>query len=124
MDHKSRTANLVFFAVLLFMLATLVVYAYLGTFTRYMADDYSTASVLQDEGFWGAQTYWWQNWSGRYSFTFVISFVELFGVGIVPILPTLIILLWLFSITWLCLPFLKDLKAQNFIFASIFVASV
>src|SRR5215213_6598871 len=92
MNHKSRATTVVFFTVLLFMLATLVLYAYLGTFTRYMADDYSTASVLNKEGFWGAQVYWWQTWSGRYSFTFVISFIELFGLGIVPILPTLIIL--------------------------------
>lgn len=124
MDHKSRATTVVFFTVLLFMLATLMLYAYLGTFTRYMADDYTSASVLKKEGFWGAQLYWWQNWSGRYSFTFVISLIELFGLGIVPILPTLIILLWLFSITWLCLPFLKDLKAPNFASASIFVASV
>ncbi len=124
MDHKSRATTVVFFTVLLFMLATLALYAYLGTFTRYMADDYFTASVLNKEGFWSAQVYWWQTWSGRYSFTFVISFIELFGLGIVPILPTLIIMLWLFSITWLCLPFLKDLKSPNFASASIFVASV
>jgi hypothetical protein len=123
MERGNPWAGLIFFAALLFMLAALTVYAYLGTFTRYMADDYCTAAAVKD-GFWGAQAYWWENWSGRYSFTFLVSFVELFGLRIVPILPALIMSLWLFSAVWACLPLLKHLNVSNYISGSVFLASV
>src|ERR1043165_8797022 len=122
--RKNQFVNPVFFAVLIFIFASLLLYAYLGTFTRYMADDYCTAAALKNNGFWGTQTYWWQNWSGRYSFTFVVSFVELLGLAIVPILPALVIFLWLFSIVWGCLPGLRKLRVANYMLVGIFAASL
>ena len=124
MERKDQWTKLLFYAVLLFMLSSLVLYAYLGTFTRYMADDYCSAAALKDNGFWGAQIHWWQAWSGRYSFTFIISIAELFGLGIVPILPTLILSFWVFGIVWVCLPFLKQGKISNPIPAGIYIAVV
>jgi hypothetical protein len=78
----------------------LIILACLGTFTRYLADDYSTAGVLVNQGFWKAQAYWYQAWSGRYSFTFLVSLIELAGVRIVPWLPMLGLLLWSVSLFW------------------------
>ena len=78
----------------------LVVLAYLGTFTRYLADDYSTAGTLLNMGFWKAQTFWYQAWSGRFSFTFIICLVELAGVRIVPWLPITGLFLWTISLYW------------------------
>ncbi len=106
------------------MLIALALYAYLGTFTRYMADDYCSAAALKTNGFWGAQSYWWQNWSGRYSFSFVISLVEMLGLRIVPILPGLAIALWLLSIVWGFLPLLRNLKVSHAVAGALFLASV
>ena len=108
---------------MLLMLAALAVYAYLGIFTRYMADDYCSLSTLRQAGFWGAQVQWWQDWSGRYSFSFLITLVELLGVGIVPILPALAIALWLFSMVWGCRPLFQKLKISYYSPAGIFAAS-
>src|SRR5262245_8786617 len=124
MEQKNQWAKFLFYLMLLFMLSPLALYVYLGTFTRYMADDYCSAAALKNEGFWGAQSYWWANWSGRYSFTFLISFVELLGLRIVPILPALIILLLLFSFVWASLPLLKQLKISNSIPGALFIACV
>jgi hypothetical protein len=124
MERKNRWAQPLFYIVLLSMLSALALYAYLGTFTRYMADDYCSAAALKNEGFFGAQSYWWQNWSGRYSFTFIISLVELLGLRIVPILPGLAIALWLFIIVWAVLPLLKNLKVSSPIAGALFLASV
>ena len=79
----------------------LFVLMFLGTCTRYLADDYSTAGVLVNQGFWKAQVYWYQAWSGRYSFTFLASLVELAGVHIVPWLPALGLLTWGASLFWM-----------------------
>jgi hypothetical protein len=116
--------NLVFWVLLFSIIASLLLYAYFGIFTRYMADDYCTAAALKTRGFLGAQTYWWQHWSGRYSFTFLVSLVELFGLRIIPILPAFIMCLWLVSIVWVCLPFLREFKIENPILSSVFIAGL
>jgi hypothetical protein len=122
--RQNRWARLLFYILLLAMLSSLALYAYLGTFTRYMADDYCSAAALKTEGFWGAQAYWWQNWSGRYSFSFVVSLVELLGLKIVPILPGGAIALWLFSLVWGSLPLLRTLQVRHAIAGGLFLASI
>jgi hypothetical protein len=124
MARQNRFAQLLFYMVLFSMLAALSLYAYLGTFTRYMADDYCSAAALRTEGFWGAQSYWWQNWSGRYSFSFLVSLVESLGLKIVPVLPALAIALWLFSLVWACLPLLRKLNVSHAVAGALFLASV
>ena len=109
MIKRRRVENIIFFVVLLFMLSTLVLYGYLGTFTRYMADDYYTAAALKENGFLGTQSFWWQHWSGRYSFTFLVSFVELFGIKGVPILPIFVIFAWVLGFVWGGLPLLRNI---------------
>lgn len=122
MADRSRWSRAVFFLMLVFMLTALGLYAFLGTFTRYMADDYFTAASLKNEGFWGSQIFWWRNWSGRYSFTFLISLVELFGLRLVPVLPALIILLWVSAIVYVSLPFLRALQIDDYPYAGIVLA--
>jgi hypothetical protein len=124
MARQNQWARLLFYALLLVMLSSLALFAYLGTFTRYMADDYCSAAALKNDGFWGAQSYWWQNWSGRYSFSFVISLVELLGLRIVPILPGMVIALWLFSLVWGTLPLFKKLKVSHDVAGALFLSSV
>ena len=80
--------------------APLVILMGVGLFTRYLADDYSTAEVLKNVGFWGAQAYWYQTWSGRFSFTFVINLVEMAGVSIVPWLPVTAMLVLIIALIW------------------------
>lgn len=122
MAYRGPWSRLVVLLMLVFMLAALGLYAYLGTFTRYMADDYFTAASVKNEGFWGAQVFWWQNWSGRYSFTFLITLVELFGLRLVPVLPALIILLWVAAIVYVCLPLLKASRVAGSLYAGIILA--
>jgi len=59
----------------------LVMVAWIGFYSRYVADDFWTAGYLRTLGFWDAQRYWYLSWSGRYSFTFLVSLVEGPGVG-------------------------------------------
>lgn len=74
---------------LIAFLAGLLGYGFLGTTTRYMADDYWTAYAVKTIPFWQLPAYWYSNWSGRFSFFFFVSLAELFGVKIVAFLPML-----------------------------------
>ena len=78
-----------------FALLPLAAHAYLGTFSRYLADDFCTASSLRRLGFVASQAYWYETWSGRFSFTFVVSLAQAVGPWLTPWLPSLALLAWL-----------------------------
>ena len=61
------------------LLCVLLAHAYVGYFTRYIADDFYTAAVLRDHGVIGSQIYWYNRWTGRFSFTLAVNLAELFG---------------------------------------------
>jgi hypothetical protein len=70
-----------------------------GWYSRYMADDYCTAGTLVRLGFWDSQAFWYMTWSGRYSFTFIVTLAEAIGVGVARLLPGLAVAAWLVVLT-------------------------
>lgn len=81
-------------------LIPLVLYGYIGIFTRYVADDYETAGALARSGFWGAQKYWYTTWSGRVSYFALVTLVEMIGIRAIPFLTAVCLLLWLAGLYW------------------------
>jgi Family of unknown function (DUF6056) len=79
----------------------LAVYASVGAFARYTADDYCWAGILRTEGFWRAQVLWYTGYSPRYAFTFVVNLVELAGPAVVPVLPALAVVTWVATFAWM-----------------------
>ena len=111
--------------VLLVALAVpLIIYGYVGWFTRYMADDYCTAAVVQAQGFWPAQAHWYTWWSGRYAFTFAVSAIELLGPGITAILPALGVIAWLITITWTLGQMKRHPRARHFSGGAVLMAAL
>jgi Family of unknown function (DUF6056) len=78
----------------------LAVYAAIGAFSRYTADDFCWAGTLRVEGFVNAQVFYYTVYSPRYAFTFLVNLVELAGPAVVPALPAAAILVWLAVLTW------------------------
>ena len=68
--------------------APLVALAIGGLFSRYAADDYCTASQVQMAGFVEAQSRLYVGWSGRFAATLLVTLVELIGPAVVPVLPS------------------------------------
>src|SRR5438128_5060149 len=65
-----------------------------GICVRYNADDYWTASIVARLGFWKSQSFWYERWSGRFAYTFLIGIVEAIGPRIVPALVALAMASW------------------------------
>ena len=86
------------------LFAALIAYAYRGWFSRYTADDYCTAGLERATGFVGAQVYWYEYWSGRMTYYFVVGLVEYAGPGVAQVLPAIASALWLFIGAWALLP--------------------
>ncbi|MCY3799742.1 MAG: hypothetical protein OXG84_18195 [Chloroflexi bacterium] len=79
----------------------LLVFAYLGTFSRIIADDYCFFGTGQDLGAWESVLHWRANWNGHYSNVFLHGLIAPVGTDAVRIFPALIILLWLFGFFFL-----------------------
>jgi len=78
----------------------LLCYAYIGTFSRYYADDYCISGSVIAIGFWKAQIASYIGWSDRYAATFFASLSDVFGPSASRVWPGLIMLLMLLSLTW------------------------
>jgi hypothetical protein len=81
-------------AAIVALLIALASHGYLGSYSRYIADDFCTAGFLRRDGFWGSQAHWYQTWSGRYAFTFLINVAHLAGPRLTPWLPGLSVICW------------------------------
>ncbi len=95
------------------MMIPLGVHAYLGGFARYIADDFCTLATLRRLGFFGSQVNWYENWSGRFSFTFIVNLTQLAGPKLTPILPTLALALWLLAVIFLILRWQRWLRMSR-----------
>lgn len=100
MSSSNKTLTYLAWLGILAATVTLAVYAYLGIFTRYMADDYC---LLVDLKFGDLFTNSWEKYlfkSNRFSNLFVLGFWELFPHNI-AIVPALHIMLWVGGLYWL-----------------------
>jgi Family of unknown function (DUF6056) len=79
----------------------LIGYGYLGTFTRYVADDFCAGRNLRIRGFWGSQIFTYQNHSGRF-----FSYFARIGVSLIGrdhetrFVPAILLVCWLAATTW------------------------
>jgi hypothetical protein len=86
--------------LLISFLLPLSALAYIGFFTRYMADDYCYAANVQEQGFIKAQTSIYTGFTGRFSFSFAASAAPILGPSIVPFLPLITLTCWLAVSLW------------------------
>jgi hypothetical protein len=107
------------------LLLPLLSYAYLGRFTRYIADDYCNADLLTRRGFLGFQIWQYQKWSGRFASNAVIAAIEMVGSSrAVPILPAVLPLLWLAVTAWAISELMDAFVSRRRWLTSVFLAEV
>jgi hypothetical protein len=111
--NKSWLINLFALLSYLALLVPIYMQAYMGTFSRYIADDYCTAGKLELYGYWGAITQRYMSWDGRFTFTFLIYLFHQFGVKFASILPTISITLFLIVSFYFFCQFLKLFGLQS-----------
>lgn len=75
-------------------------YAYLGTFSRYMADDFAALRTVRAHGFFGAQINWYLKWTGRFSYSFLFSLAGVVGPETPRFMPALLLTLWFLGNVW------------------------
>jgi len=103
--------------------AAVSAHAYVGWFGRMMTDDYCTAGILKSHGFFGAQKYWFLNWTGRFAFTVAIDSAHVIGPKIASFLPAIVLISLLFALTQAILP-LMSTAIQHRITLSVLLAEI
>lgn len=94
---KSVAERLVGVLVLLALLSGLGATAYAGTFSRYWADDYCYAAIVQRDGLIEGVQYWYQNGGNRFAAFLAVGVSEFFGQKAVSWLPGLLLAGWIGS---------------------------
>ena len=103
MKHMTRNKIILCFWIgvpIIAFTTALLVFAYLGTFSRYQADDYCIAAYVRLMGFWKTQTHMYTTWANSFTTNFLLSTIVLVGPRILPVLPALVLLFWVFTIYW------------------------
>lgn len=102
---KLRTAVIWISALMLVIsLAGLV---YLGTFTRYLADDFCMAGDAVHLGLTAMLVKWYSNWTGRFMFILGSGVLGLGGPKFAAWVPPLAAAIWLAGVVWSILPIIK-----------------
>jgi hypothetical protein len=78
----------------------LILYGYLGTFSRFYADDFCMSGYVTRLGFWQAQWFQYTSWSNRFSGMFLLSASDIFGRSMIRYWTSLTILFWVIGLTW------------------------
>lgn len=100
MTRRPATDELVAALLLVALSAALAALAYVGLYARYMADDYCTAESLHKLGFLAFQRRWYTEWTGRFSFSLLLSAAEWVGPAVVPFLSATAIACWVAGAVW------------------------
>jgi hypothetical protein len=97
---KKQLRPLVEITFVVILALPLIMYAWIGFYSRYVADDFWSAGYLRTLGFWGAQYYWYTEWTGRYTNSLLITLAELLGTGTTRWLPVTSLTLWAAALYW------------------------
>ena len=94
-------------------LVPVALFAYLGQFSRLLADDYCIISLGRELGAWGYMTHKLDTWGGGYANWFLKGAMAPLDTLIARITPTVIIVLWLAGLSWLVFQILIYLKIDH-----------
>src|SRR5262249_15938464 len=97
---SKRAVTLINWTLAISFVLSLIAYAYLGFYSRYMADDFSPLKPIRTHGFVAAQIFWYRGWTGRFSFTSLYSLFALLGPTTPRFLPALLLTLWFAGAAW------------------------
>ena len=87
--------------------------AYLGTFTRFMADDFCVAGQALNLGMLDMLSRWYTTVNGRFSAIIISTLLVSGGPGLAGWMPALTVIVWWAGIAWATLPILRRKGLQK-----------
>lgn len=90
-NHSRR---ILFWLLLALFCAPLVTHIYLGSYSRFIADDFCSSAVARSQGILRGSLYWYINWNGRFSANFLDSLFGYLGPAATPYATGLVVTVW------------------------------
>lgn len=72
----------------------LVAHIYLGSYGRFIADDFCSSAVARSQGIVRGALHWYLNWNGRYAANLLDSVFGYLGPGVTPYGTGLVVIVW------------------------------
>ena len=104
-DKKQQT--IVLWVAVVALALALAGLAYLGFFTRFMADDFCVAGEAHNLSLGGMLKLWYAEWDGRYTYIVISTLIIAAGPKFAGWMPALTAIVWLLGGTWALLPLLR-----------------
>ncbi|HEU4836454.1 MAG TPA: DUF6056 family protein [Pyrinomonadaceae bacterium] len=94
-----RYSRRIFFWLLLALFcAPLVIHIYLGSYSRFIADDFCSSALARSQGILRGALFWYINWNGRFSANFLDSLFGYLGPAATPYATGLFLTLWFIAL--------------------------
>ena len=96
----------------------LLLFVYMGQFSRVIGDDYIHLTIGRELGPWGSMIHWRDTFNGSYTYYFLHGLVAPLGTWVPALMPTAIIVLWflgLFILVRRLLLFLQVERGRSYI---------
>jgi hypothetical protein len=116
--------NHVLLAAAMIAALPLAAFAYLGLFTRYLADDFCTVQIAREQGISGLVTHWYATWSGRFTNWIIKGWIDVTNPGLANILPILMIVIWLAAAIWMFYQIVVLLRVQRPVWIALFLGTL
>jgi Family of unknown function (DUF6056) len=97
-DRRARVGAAAEWAVAALLVLTVCLYAYLGRYSRYVADDYSLKNDLHARGYWASQIWEYLHWTGRFTCIALMDAALLLNEFFARLLPGILLALWVVAI--------------------------
>ena len=78
--------------------APLLIHIYLGSYSRFIADDFCSSAMAHSQGILRGTLFWYLNWNGRFSANFLDSLFGYLGPAATPYATGLVVTLWFFAL--------------------------
>ncbi len=85
-------------ALVAVLVVTVSLYAYLGRYARYVADDYTLSNGLHARGYWTSEIWEYLHWTGRFAYIAAVDAGLLLNDLFVRLLPGLMVVVWVVAI--------------------------
>lgn len=94
-DSKVRDSRRIFlFLLLALFCAPLVIHIYLGSYSRFLSDDFCSAAIARSQGIIRGANYWYLNWRGRFSANFLDALFGYLGPAATPYATAIVVTSW------------------------------
>ncbi len=98
--RMTRYSRRVFLLLILVLFCVpLIAHIYLGSYSRFIADDFCSSAMARSQGVFGATVHWYVSWTGRFSANFLDSLFGYLGPSVTPYATGLVITLWFIVLT-------------------------